>query len=81
MPKVRRSKLPDALYQHLLDRVQDRRISHSQLAQFAAWLDAEPEVPHGEWFKRIADMTVCGQGELVKTFLTPGQVPYGVEVF
>ena len=25
-------------------------------------------------------MTVCGEGELVKTFLTPDQVPYGKEV-
>jgi hypothetical protein len=28
----------------------------------------------------IPGMTVCGEGELVKTFLNPGQVPVGQEV-
>jgi hypothetical protein len=25
-----------------------------------------PEVPHGKWFKRFPEMTVCGEGELIK---------------
>ena len=29
-----------------------------------------PEVPHGRWFKRFPEMTVYGDGELIKTFLT-----------
>jgi len=38
----------------------------------ADWLDSEPEVPEGRWFKRFSGMTVCGEGELVKTFLIDG---------
>jgi hypothetical protein len=34
----------------------------------------------GKWFKRFSGMIVCGDGELVKTFLTVGQLPIGDEV-
>ena len=43
----------------------------------ARWLDAGPEVPSGEWYKRFPGMIVCGEGELIKTFLLPGQHPKG----
>jgi len=64
---------------HLLDRVTEREISASQLGRFANWLATEPEVPEGRWFKRFPEMIVCGEGDLVKTFLRPGQVPAGEE--
>jgi hypothetical protein len=80
MPKILRARLPDALFQHLLTRARERQISRSQIVTFAAWLDTNPEVPEGEWFKRFRGMTACGEGELVKTFLLPGQAPHGEEV-
>ena len=80
MPKVRRDNLPVALLDHLLDRIQQRSISTSHLELLAAWLDLQPEVPTGRWFKRFPGMTVCGEGELVKTFLAPGQLPDGEEL-
>ena len=79
MPKVRRAHLPRALLNHLLDRIRDREISAEQLGFLADWLDTEPDVPAGRWFKRFPGMTVCGEGELVKTFLRLGQVPEGDE--
>ena len=80
MPKVRRRDLPPALLQHLLDRIQQRQISAEQLGLLAEWLDTVPEVPVDKWFKRFSGMTVCGEGELVKTFLLPGQLPDGQEL-
>ena len=77
MPKVRRTNVPPALFQHLLKRIQERKISAEQLVLFATWLDSNPEVPEGEWFKRFSGMIVCGEGELVKTFLLPDQNPKG----
>jgi ribosomal protein S18 acetylase RimI-like enzyme len=77
MPKIRRQNIPPALFQHLLDRIQSRKISADQLALLARWLDTEPEVPESEWYKRFPGMTVCGQGELIKTFLLAGQHPKG----
>jgi hypothetical protein len=80
MPRIRRHLLPPALFQHLLDRIQQRKIPASQLKLLARWLDTEPEVPEGEWFKRFSGMTACGEGEFIKTFLLPGQHPEGERV-
>lgn len=80
MPKIRRPHIPPALLQHLLDRIQSRRIPATQLEVLAKWLDTEPEVPEGRWYKRFSGMTVCGEGELVKTFLLSGQHPKGERV-
>jgi len=77
VPEVRRQNIPPALFQHLLERVQSRQIPAEQLELLATWLDGEPEVPDGQWYKRFPGMTVCGEGELVKTFLLPGQHPKG----
>jgi len=81
MPKIRRHNLPPVLLNHLLDRIRSREISAEQLGFFADWLDAEPEVPNDRWFKRFPGMIVCGEGELVKTFLTADQTPTGTEFF
>ena len=80
MPKIRRQKLPEALLRHLLARMRERGISDGQIILLAKWLDTDPEVPSGKWFKKFSGMTVCGEGELVKTFLQPGQLPTGDEI-
>ena len=80
MPKVQRKDIPRALFAHLLLRIEQRSISADALKSLAAWLDTNPEVPTGDWYKRFPTMTVCGNGTLVKTFLTPDQVPIGKEV-
>ena len=80
MPRVRRQNLPPALFQHLLDRIQSRKIAASQLELLAKWLDTEPEVPAGDWYRQFSGMTVCGEVELVKTFLLPGQHAKGRRV-
>lgn len=77
MPKVRRQNVPPALFQHLLERVQGRKIPASQLELLAKWLDSEPDVPEGQWYKLFSGMTVCGEGELITTFLLPSQAPKG----
>ena len=80
MPKVRRQNLPPALFQHLLERIQSRKIPATQLELLATWLDTEPDVPEGEWYKRFSGLTVCGGDELIKAFLIPGQAPKGKRV-
>ena len=80
MPRVRRKDVPPALLRHLLDRIEERRIDARQLELVARWLDGEPEVPEGPWFKRFPGMTVCGEADRVKTFLLPGQTPEGTRV-
>jgi hypothetical protein len=80
MPKVRRRNIPPALLNHLLDRIATRNVAADQLGLVAEWLDSQPDVPEGKWFKRFPGMTVCGKADLVKTFLTPGQVAEGQEI-
>ena len=80
MPKIRRQEIPETILRHLTQRIRERSIPTSQLVLFANWLTEQPEVPPGKWFKRFPDMTVCGEGELIKTFLLPGQAPKGKRV-
>jgi hypothetical protein len=80
MPKILRQKLPEALLRHLLTRMRQRAISHEQIVLLAQWLDANPEVPENKWFKKFSGLTVCGEGEFIKTFLQPGQSITGTEV-
>ena len=80
MPRIRRSGLPKALFEHILLRIQQRGITPEDLGRMAAWMDREPNVPEGAWFKRFDTFTICGEGELVKTVLTPKQTAIGEEV-
>ena len=80
MPQIRRRNLPPALLKLLLERIKSRQISIEHLVLLANWLATQPEVPSGKWFKRFPEIFVCGEGELIKTFLVPGQIPTGDEV-
>ena len=80
MPKVRRQNVPPALFQHVLDRIHSRKIPAVQLQLLAKWLDTEPEVPAGPWYKRFSGMAICGDGELARTFLLPGQHAKGQRI-
>jgi len=80
MPRIRRHNLPPRLLDHLLDRVSGRKISADQLGLLADWLRTDPEVPAGKWFKKFSGLTVCGEGEFIKTFLQPGQIVTGKEL-
>ena len=80
MPKVRRRNVPPSVLNRLLNRIQKRNIAADQLGLLAEWLDTQPDVPGGKWYKAFPGMTACGKGELVKTLLAPGQVAEGEEV-
>ncbi len=80
MPRIRRRGVPRDLLAHLLARMKCRQISAAQLGLLADWLATEPEVPDDKWFKRFPGMIVCGEGELIKTFLQLGHVATGKEL-
>jgi len=80
VPRIRRHGLPPELLAHLLDRIKTRHISVDQLGLLADWLATEPEVPPAKWFKRFPGMIVCGEGDLIRTFLQPGQAVLGQEL-
>jgi hypothetical protein len=77
MPQIRRGTclvLSSPIYSNA------SKSDSSQLILLVAGLDCGPEVPIGKWFKKFPGMTVSGEGELIKTFLVPGQIPNGDEV-
>ena len=81
MPKIERwENFPEGVRRHLIERMRDRAISVADLNQLRLWIETRPQVPEGEWYKRFSGMTVCGEGELIKTFLLPGQAPKGKRV-
>ena len=77
MPKIRFSKLPQALWQHLLERVQQRDIALEDLLHLQEWVKSEPVAPDGDWYKDFGSFKICGQGPYPKTFLVRGQAAKG----
>lgn len=81
MPKVAKwDKFPGGIRQHLVDRMKDRSISIQDLNQLRVWMESEPEVPEGEWYKDFGSFKICGEGEYPKTFLTKSQVAKGTKL-
>ena len=79
MPKIRKPP-PAGILDHLLERFRDGRIAAADFVGLKRWLESDVEVPSGKWYKRFANFTLAGEGELPKTFLAPDMQPYGVEV-
>jgi len=80
MPQLKRSDLPPAVFNHLLLGVQKGRITVDGVQQLQVWMDSNPTVRQGNWFKRFGDFTVCGRGHLVLTFLESHHTAVGEEV-
>jgi len=79
MPKIRKPP-PAGILDHLLEGFRDGRIAVEDFTELKHWLESDVEVPSGKWYKRFANFTLAGEGELPKTFLTPGMQPYGTEL-
>ena len=63
------------------DRVLQIEISADDLITLREWLDSNPEVPVGDWFKTFENFSICGRGELIKTLLSRKQSALGEELF
>ena len=63
MPKIETwGNLPQGVRQHLIDRMRDRAISIADLNQLRIWIDSNPEVPDGDWYKDFGSFKICGCG-------------------
>jgi len=80
LPKIQFSDLPRGVWQHLLQRVEDRRISVRDLLALQAWVRTNPEAPDGDWYKDFGTFLLCGAGQYPKTVLEKGMKPYGEEI-
>jgi hypothetical protein len=52
MPRIETwGNLPTGVRQHLIDRMHDRAIKIADLNHLRLWIDSNPEVPEGDWYK------------------------------
>jgi len=65
---------------HLLRRHQERLIPSTDLLELKRWIESDPIVPPGKWFKCFSNFILAGNGEMPLTFLTPGMAVEGEEV-
>ena len=79
MPKIRRPP-PSGILQHLLQRYREGRIKEADILELKNWLETDPTVPKGKWFKRFNTGTLAGKGDLPSTLLAPGMALDGDEV-
>ena len=78
MPRIARwDSLPPNIRQHLVDRMRYRAISVTDLNKLRLWIESQPEVPEGEWYKDFGSFKICGHGSYPKTFLLRGQIARG----
>ena len=78
MPQLARwDNLPEGVRQHLVERMRQREISVPDLNHLRRWVEAQPEVPEGDWYKDFGSFKICGSGSYPKTFLLRGQVAKG----
>ena len=78
MPSIARwDDLPANIPQHLIDRMRDRAITIADLNQLRLWIESQPEVPEGDWYKEFGSFKIRGRGSYPKTFLLPGQAAKG----
>lgn len=79
MPKIRKPP-PAGILDHLIQRYREGRIDVSDFMELKHWLESDPTVPDGKWYKRFKRFILAGNGEMPSTFLTPGMAVEGVEV-
>ena len=80
LPKIRFSSLPRPVWEHILARVEERRISLRDLQRLQHWVNAGPWAPDGDWYKDFGSFTNCGSGEFPKTVQAKGMAPFGTRI-
>ena len=80
MPKIQFSDLPRGVWQHLLQRVDERRVSVNDLLMLQASVQTNPLAPEGNWYKDFGSFLLCGSGKLPKTVLEKGMKPFGAPI-
>lgn len=79
MPKIKKPP-PKRILDHLVKRFREGRISSSDFLELKHWLESDPDVPDGKWFKRFKTGFLDGNGEEPSTFLALGMAVDGDEV-
>jgi hypothetical protein len=73
-------EFPAGIRAHLSERLLDRSITADDLDALRIWVESEPDVPEGKWYKDFGRFKICGEGPDPKTFLTQGQAALGRKI-
>ncbi len=71
---------PVSIREHLITRMRDRSISIADLNALRLWIESNPQVPEGPWYKDFGSFKLCGEGAYPKTFLLRRQVAHGTKL-
>jgi hypothetical protein len=71
------SEFSRSLRAHLTQRLKDRRITLNDLDKLRVWVESQPDVPEGDWYKDFGAFKICGKGPAPVTFLDDTQIPWG----
>ena len=79
------SNYPQGILDHLLKRIDERKLTKAQGAEIAAWLRTKPLVPDlnespDGWYKKFTTFTVPGEGQFMKSVFTPSMAARGVNL-
>ena len=73
MPKIQQwAKFPEALRRHLIERMRDRSITLTDLNQLRLWVETNPEVPVGDWYKDFGSFKRAEKRHIRKLSSCPG---------
>jgi hypothetical protein len=72
--------MPEALREHLDERLSDRGITIDDLKKLQFWVASRPDVPDCDWFKDFGSFILCGTSQFPTTFLRPSQRPWGTRI-
>lgn len=68
------------MWQHLLDRVDERKISLADLERLQEWVRSQPVAPDGDWYKDFGSFKLCGSGEYARTVPTKEMKAFGTKI-
>lgn len=80
MPHIDWKALPYGRREHLYDRLRTREISQGDLEKLRDWIQTNPIVPAGRWYKDFGSFKLAGTGSVPQTFLTKDQAASGEPV-
>lgn len=52
MPKIKKPP-PAGILDHLIQRYREGRVSSADFLELKHWLESDPDVPKGKWYKRL----------------------------
>ena len=74
------SDFPVGIKRHLAERLLDRKITSDDLNKLRVWVESDPDLPGGRWFRDFGSFKIVGEGPYPLSFLDSEQIPYGEEI-